>query len=116
MFVEFINAYGQDILRTAVTAIFGYLGIVVKNIAKKLYIDKTKKEVARNAVKFVEQVFKNLHGEEKLNEALKAASEMLAEKGISITDLELRVLIEAAVSEFNKQAAGALEQAGAAAE
>jgi hypothetical protein len=27
---------------------------------------------------------------------------MLAEKGITITDLELRVLVEAAVAEFNK--------------
>ena len=47
-------------------------------------------------------LYKNLHGEEKLKEALAAASEMLAEKGITITDLELRVLVEAAVAEFNK--------------
>lgn len=102
MFAEFINAYGTQILNTLVTAIFGYLGIVAKNLLKKWFQDKTKKEVARNAVKFVEQVFKNLHGDDKLNEALKAASEMLAEKGITITELELRVLVEAAVAEFNK--------------
>ncbi len=102
MFAEFVNTYGTQILYTLVTAIFGYLGIVAKTLAQKHFNDKTKREVAKNAVQFVEQVFKNLHGEEKLNEALNAASEMLAEKGIAITDLELRVLIEAAVAEFNK--------------
>jgi hypothetical protein len=35
-------------------------------------------------------------------QALLAASEMLAEKGITITELEMRVLIEAAVAEFNQ--------------
>ena len=102
MFAEFINTYGMQLMYAVITAIAGYLGIVFKNLAKKFFNDKTKKEVAKNAVQFVEQVFKNLHGEEKLFEAMKAASEMLAEKGITITELELRVLIEAAVAEFNK--------------
>ena len=101
MFVEFINEYGLQIMYTIVTAIAGWIGIVIKNLATKYINDKTKKEVARNAVKFVEQVYKDLHGEEKLAEALQAASEMLAEKGISASELELRVLIEAAVAEFN---------------
>lgn len=102
MFAEFINTYGMQLMYAVITAIAGYLGIVFKNLAKKFFNDKTKKEVAKNAVQFVEQVFKNLHGEEKLVEAMKAASEMLAEKGITITELELRVLVEAAVAEFNK--------------
>ena len=102
MFEEFINSYGSQILYTVVTAIAGYIAIVLKNLVKKYINDKTKKEVAKNAVQFVEQVYKNLHGEDKLIEALKAASEMLMEKGITITELEMRVLIEAAVAEFNK--------------
>ena len=102
MFAEFINAYGLTILYSIITAIAGYVGIMVKNMVTKYLNDKTKRAVAKDAVKFAEQVYKNLHGDEKLNEALKAASEMLAEKGITVTDLELRVLIEAAVAEFNK--------------
>ena len=101
MFAEFLNQYGMQILYTAVMAIAGYLGIVVKNLATKYINDKTKKDVAKSAVQFVEQVYKDLHGEEKLNEALQAASEMLLEKNITVTSLELRVLIEAAVAEFN---------------
>lgn len=101
MVAEFLNQYGMQILYTVVMAIAGYLGIVVKNLATKYINDKTKRDVAKSAVQFVEQVYKDLHGEEKLNEALQAASEMLLEKNITVTSLELRVLIEAAVAEFN---------------
>ena len=101
MFAEFINMYGMQILYTALTAIAGYIGLALKNVWTKHMNDKTKKEVAKVAVQFVEQVYKDLHGEEKLKEALQAASEMLMEKNISVSSLELRVLIEAAVSEFN---------------
>ena len=101
MFAEFINEYGMEILYAIVTAIAGYIGIVVKNLCTKYINDKTKQAVAKTAVQFVEQVYKDLHGEEKLAEALSAASEMLAEKGITVNELELRVLIEAAVGEFN---------------
>lgn len=101
MFAEFINQYGTTILYAVVTFIGGYIGIVVKNLYTKYINDKTKQAVAKSAVQFVEQVYKDLHGEAKLNEALIAAETMLAEKGITISALELRVLIEAAVSEFN---------------
>ena len=101
MFAEFINQYGMQIMYAIITAIAGYIGIVVKNLVTKYLNDKTKREVAKDAVKFVEQVYNNLHGEAKLNEALVAAAEMLAEKGITVTALELRVLVEAAVAEFN---------------
>ena len=102
MFAEFINEYGTELLYAIITAIAGYIGIVVKNLVKKYLNDKTKQSVAKTAVKYVEQVFKDLHGEEKLQQALVAASQMLAEKEIIITELELRVLIEAAVAEFNE--------------
>lgn len=104
MFAEFINEYGMELLYAIITALAGYIGIVVKNLVKKYLDDKTKLAVAKTVVKYVEQVCKDLHGEEKLNEALSAAFAMLAEKGIAVTELEMRVLIEAAVAEFNKQA------------
>lgn len=102
MLIEFINEYGLQLMYMAVTAIFGWLGIVAKNAVNKIITDKTKKDVAKSTVKYVEQVYKDLHGEEKLQQALVAASQILAEKGITVTDLELRVLIEAALAEFNE--------------
>lgn len=100
-FVTFINQYGMEILYAILTAIAGYLGIVAKNLFTKYINDKTKAAVAKTAVQFVEQVYKDLHGEDKLNCALAAASEMLMEKGVTASELELRYLIEAAVAEFN---------------
>lgn len=102
MFAEFINQYGMQLIYAVITAIAGYIGIVIKNLVQKYLNDKTKLSVAKTAVQYVEQVYKDLHGEAKLNQALAAASDMLAEKGIIVTDLEMRVLIEAAVAEFNK--------------
>ena len=102
MFIEFINEYGTTILYALLTGIFGYIGILAKKYFDKYFDTKEKKDVAKSCVRFVEQVYKDLHGEEKLQKALESASEMLAQKGISFTELELRVLIEAAVLSFNE--------------
>lgn len=102
MFKEFVNAYGVEIIMAVLTAIAGYIGIVAKNLYTKYVNDKTKESVVKTVVQGVEQIYKDLSGEEKLEEALEAASEMLNEKGISTTQFELRMLIEAAVAEFNK--------------
>ena len=98
----FISEYGTTILYAVLTALAGYIGIFAKKLYTKYVNDKTKQAVAKTVVQAVEQIYKDLHGEEKLNKALEAASEMLAEKGIIITDLEMRMLIEAALAEFNK--------------
>lgn len=111
----FISEYGTTILYAVLTGVFAWLGVKVKALADKYLNDKIKRDVARTVVQAVEQVYKDLHGEEKLNQALTAASDMLAEKGITVTDLELRMLIEAAVAEFNeafKQAPAAEEEPG----
>ena len=79
MFAEFINTYGLEILYALITAIAGYLGIVAKNLYTKYINDKTKEAVAKTVVQGVEQIYKDLHGEEKLSVALEAASTMLAE-------------------------------------
>lgn len=102
MLTEFINQYGTTILYTILTALAGYVGLWVKALYTKYINDKTKKDVVSTCVKAVEQLYKDLHGVEKYNEVVKSASEMLALKGITITDLEIKMLIEAAVAEFNE--------------
>ena len=52
-------------------------------------------------MRFVEQCYVDLHGQEKLKAAMRRASHLLAEYGIEISDSELITLIEAAVNEFN---------------
>lgn len=102
MFDYFMWTYGNEIVVMIVTAVFGMLGVVVKNLVKKHLNDNTKKDVAKTVVLFAEQCFKDLHGKEKLQAALNRASEILAEKGIEVSVLEMETLIEAAVAEFNE--------------
>jgi intergrase/recombinase len=104
LMVEFISQYGVTILYTVITAIAGYIGIFIKGLVEKYINDSTKRAVAKTCVEAIEQIYKNLHGEDKLNKCLEAMSEMLMEKGITVTSLEMRMLIEAAVLEFNKHA------------
>lgn len=100
--LEFINQYGTTILYAILGFVATYLGALCKNLVQKYLNDKTKLAVARTVVQAVEQIYKDLHGEEKLEMAIASATEMLAEKGITVTNLEIRMLIEAAVGEFNE--------------
>ena len=87
----FISEYGTTILYAVLTALAGYIGIVAKRLYTKYVNDKTKQAVAKTVVQAVEQIYKDLHGEEKLNKALEAASEM-----------RYNTLTPAQKSEFNK--------------
>lgn len=98
----FINDYGVEILTTIITAVASYLAVVIKNLATKYLNDKTKKDIAKIVVEGIEQCYKALDGPAKLEKALEAASTMLAEKGIKVTEVELRMLLESALGEFNK--------------
>ena len=101
--INFLNEYG--ILSAVITAAASALGVLVKKLWDKTVGNKvkedTKKDVAKLVVKYVEQVYKDIHGEEKLEKALEAFSDMLSEKGISISDLEMRVYLESALAGFN---------------
>ena len=98
---NFISEYGLMILYALLTALAGFIGTQIKKIYENHVNDETKQKVVATCVKAVEQLYKDLHGEEKYNEVVKSASEMLSLKGIFISDLELKILIEAAVGEFN---------------
>lgn len=101
VFGEFIQSYGAAILYALITAVAGFIGIQIKNLYEKICNDKTKKDVARTCVQAVEQIYKDLHGSEKYEKCVESISEMLTEKGIVISELEIKMLVEAAVAEFN---------------
>lgn len=102
MFAEIINMYGAEILGTLLLALAGIFGMVAKNMAAKYLDTDTKRTLAKVVVEFIEQAYKELHGEDKLNAALVTLSQLLAEKKIKATEDEMIVLIEAAVAEFNE--------------
>lgn len=102
IFSEFITTYGTTILYTVLTAVASFIGLKVKSIYEKYINDKTKKSVVESTVKYVEQLYKDLKGEEKLSKAKENILALLNEKGISITELEMDVLIEATCNSFKK--------------
>lgn len=102
MFKEFINEWGYQLIFAIATAVAGYIGTQLKRIYESKVNDSRKKKFAEDSVKAVEQVYKNLHGEEKFNKALECLTERLNQEGINWTKLECELLIESVVLELNK--------------
>lgn len=99
---ELLVDFGLELLALVFGLVFSFLGMKAKELVTKYVNTKEKKALAETTVLYVEQVFKDIHGQDKLNEALKMFSKLLAEKNIKVTDTEMMALIEAAVSSFNK--------------
>ena len=99
---DFVNMVLFPILCTVLTAVVGYVGVKLKALFERTANDKTKKEAAKTCVQAVEQLYKDLHGEEKYNKCVESLTEMLNEKGITVTELETQMLIESAVQQLNK--------------
>ena len=102
MILEIINMYGAEIIGGLLVVLFGIFGMVAKRIAEKVLDTPVKQQLAKLVVQFVEQTYKNLHGADKLNAALVTLADLLAQKKIKATAAEMKVLIEAAVAEFNE--------------
>ena len=98
---EIFATYALPVIAAAVTALAGFLGAQLKGLYQKYINDKTKESVVRTCVKAVEQLYHDLGGPEKLEKAKEGIADMLNEKGIPISELEMNLMIEAVVSEFN---------------
>lgn len=103
---ELLGTYVLPVLAAALTALAGFLGTEVKNLYRRWVDDKTKEAVVRTCVKAAEQLYRDLGGPEKLERARDGIRRMLEEKGIPITQLEMDMLIESVVSEFNRGMGG----------
>ena len=90
-----------DVILPAVASVIAILFGVLGAKIKRIYIEKTQNEAAKvvvdNVVKWVQQVYYELEGPEKLQKALTEASTILNEKGITISETELDMMIESAV-------------------
>ena len=98
---ELFTSYVLPVLITALTALAGFLGTQLKALYQRWVDDKTKEAVVRTCVKAVEQLYHDLGGPEKLEKARMGVQQMLEEKGVSISQLEMDLLIESVVAEFN---------------
>lgn len=87
---------------TTTSAFLAYL----LNKIKKHFDEKFKEDCTNNIVnstiKYIEQKFSNLKGEDKLNKAKNIIIERLRFKNILISEFELDILIESFVNELNR--------------
>ena len=89
-------------LATLLATWFGVLGSQLKAKYDEKINTQVKKDVVDATVAWAQQVFYALDGEEKLTKAMTQASLILNEKGIPVSDVELRTLIESAVYGLKK--------------
>ena len=99
--MNILNGYVTQIILILLLALASFLGAQIKKLYNKYVTTEIKQSVCRTAVRFVEQVYKDIHGQDKLRQAMIKASEILAEYGITISETELIAMLEAAVNEFN---------------
>jgi LL-H family phage holin len=87
-------------------------GFVVAYLRKRIGIEgmhkieaelALKQELAELAVRFVEQVYKDLHGQEKYSQAAQWLEDRAGEAGLEITANEIKGLIEAALRAFKDE-------------
>lgn len=102
MLNELINQIYNNLLQTILVLVFSYVGLAIKSLNKKYVNSETKSIIVRDCVKCVEQIYTDLHGDDKKAECENKIVQLLYEKGITITQTELDVMIEAAVQELNK--------------
>lgn len=101
--MDWLNILNQclDILLPAIASvisvIFGVIATKIKATYDSKVQDETVKIVIENVVKWAQQVYIDCDGSEKLQAALDKASLLLNEKGITISNEELDMLIESAV-------------------
>ena len=99
--LEIINTYGLELLKAIFLVIAGTLGLILCKLANRYLNTETKRTLARTGVLFVEQVFKNLHGEEKMDKYLEYVAARLKQYGIKFDADEMKALAEAFLAEFN---------------
>lgn len=103
-----MEALQTEIINLLAVVIAGCVGMATKAVMsylkKKGVITKIEShnELAKIVVNAVEQTYKHLHGEEKLNLAKIELLKIAKEKGLKVSEKELDLLIESSVKEMNK--------------
>ena len=95
----FLNGFIQLLLpicATILTALAALIGSKINSYMKS----KNLEVVTNYVVKYTEQVYKDMLGADKLEKAMIMATLLLKEKGITVSEKELTVMIEKACYEL----------------
>jgi len=96
-----INQVLIPLLSTILLGIVGWLGVKLKHSLDEKEKNKTFLEIIARSICATEQIYKTLHGREKLKKCVEIANGMLATRGIEISEDEIVYTIEAMLAEFN---------------
>lgn len=99
---ELIQSNILEIIGTILTGLVAYIATRVKNKYIEYVNTETKQRIVKTVVSATEQLYKDLKGDEKLEKAKDSIIALLNEKGLTITELELNMMIEEVVNGFNQ--------------
>ena len=95
--IDFYNAIKPELATlfiAIITGIVSYLGSKLKKIIDTKIKDETIRSIVKTGVTAMEQVYQNATSEEKLQLAKEKILEVLEERKIKVSELELLLLIE----------------------
>lgn len=95
-----LHEYVLGVVCTLVCLGMAWIGAEAKKIAEKWLDTEEKRKAAKTSVLYVQQLYKDFAGPEKMNRALEIARELLEAKGIPFSRDEMAVMMEAAIAEF----------------
>ena len=84
-------------IATVISVLLGVLAAKIKTTYNNKVQDETVRTIVESVVRWAQQIYEDCDGPEKLQAALQKASDILNEKGITVSESELNVLIESAV-------------------
>lgn len=99
----------QVVTSTIITGIGAILATSIGVITRKIInylndreLSQQTRDIIKTAVRATEQLYKDIHGKEKLAQAKEYALELLESKGIEISDVELNLAIHDVVLALNE--------------
>ena len=98
---EYLLPSAWTALVTIVSAVFAFIGAQLKKKYQEKIDTEEKRHAVETCVNAAEMVYKDLKGDEKLAKVKENIVEWLNLKGISISEIELDMMIEAAVTNLN---------------
>lgn len=100
--LELIQSNILEIITTLLTGLVAYIATRLKSKYEEYANTETKQKIVKTVVNATEQLYKDLDGAKKLEKAKENIIALLNEKGITITELEMDMMIEEVVNGFNQ--------------
>lgn len=100
--LEVLQSNIIEIITVLLTGFITYVVSIIKRKYEEYVNTDTKRKIVKTVVGGIEQIYKEMDGNSKLVKAKENIISLLNEKNLSISELELNMLIEEVVNSFNQ--------------